>query len=180
MPGSIAAQSRDAQVGARAGYLCSALNCRVARFRELKKPNKHGLLLVLPDRIELRPQSCLMLILLGFSVRRSVFVWHSWVTLLPRTRHWPRLHPLLVLALPTVSESGNGRAHTSATPSAELFISGSLFREGVPRKRCRLRGPPMTKDPQANSAVVGSIKERTRATLFAGKPPFWACARTAA
>ena len=30
----------------------------------------------------------------------------------------------------------------------------------------------------AASAVVGSITERTRATLFAGKPPFCACART--
>jgi len=34
-------------------------------------------LLVLPDRIELTRQSCLILILLYFSVRRSVFVWHS-------------------------------------------------------------------------------------------------------
>jgi hypothetical protein len=38
--------------------------------------------LVLPDRIELRFQSPLALILLRFSVRRSVFVWHSWVALL--------------------------------------------------------------------------------------------------
>ena len=28
------------------------------------------------------------------------------------------------------------------------------------------------------SAVVGSITERTRAMLFAGNPPFWACVRT--
>jgi hypothetical protein len=38
--------------------------------------------LVLPDRIELRLQSSLILILFHFSVRRSVFVWHSWVALL--------------------------------------------------------------------------------------------------
>ena len=31
----------------------------------------------------------------------------------------------------------------------------------------------------ATSAVVGSITERTRAILFAGNPPFCACARTA-
>jgi hypothetical protein len=31
----------------------------------------------------------------------------------------------------------------------------------------------------ATSAVVGSITERTRAMLFAGNPPFCACARTA-
>jgi hypothetical protein len=35
--------------------------------------------MVLPDRIELRLQSWLILILLYFSARRSVFVWHSWV-----------------------------------------------------------------------------------------------------
>jgi hypothetical protein len=37
--------------------------------------------LVLPDGIELFLQSCFILILLYFSVQRSVFVWHSWVAL---------------------------------------------------------------------------------------------------
>jgi hypothetical protein len=37
---------------------------------------------------------------------------------------------------------------------------------------------PPTEAPQA-SAVVGSISRRTRATLFAGKPPLLACCLTA-
>lgn len=48
--------------------------------------------MVLPDRIELTRQSRLILILLRFSVQRSVFVWHScvtpWAWRLPHTVGW--------------------------------------------------------------------------------------------
>src|SRR5215831_787614 len=77
--------------------------------------------LVLPDRTDLRLQSCLVLILLRFSVQRSVFVWHSCVArlVLESTPQGPRVPSRLLLALPRAPRKWGGRARTSAIASVE-------------------------------------------------------------